>query len=398
MSKINSATEILQLKDICDILNGFAFKSIHYVGNGIRIIRIANVQKGHIVDDAPQFYPITSSKSISNFLLDDGDLLMSLTGNVGRVGIIDSPLLPAALNQRVACIRIKDEEVIDKRYLFYLFNDNYFETQCILSSKGIAQKNMSTEWLKEYTILIPKINRQREIVVTLDKTSELITLHKKQLEELDALAESVFYDMFGDPVKNEKGWEMKQWKNLFETRLGKMLDKKKQVASDALCPYLGNSNVLWSDFKLEALQMMTFSAKEQKILELKPNDLLICEGGEAGRCAIWNNETSNIYFQKAIHRARVIDTHVVNVKYIQKLIFQMKRLGGLKKYLSKATIEHLTGEKLNTVYLPIPSIELQTRFASIIEKIEEQKAQVKKALQESEDLFQRLMQDLFRPN
>ena len=261
---------------------------------------------------------------------------------------------------------------------------------------GATMKHITKKDFDRILIPYPSIHIQHQIASTLDKASELITLRKKQLQELDTLAESVFYDMFGDPVKNEKGWEKIQWKNIFDTRLGKMLDKKKQIKTDDLCTYLGNSNVLWGDFKLESLQMMTFSSKEKGILELKPNDLLICEGGESGRCAIWNKEKSNIYFQKAIHRARVRDENVVNVRYVQKLLFEMKRLDGLKNYLSKATIEHLTGEKLNLVYIPLPPLSLQNRFAAIIEKIEQQKILVKKALQESEDLFQRLMQDLFQ--
>ena len=141
-----------QLKDICEILNGYAFKSSKYVDKGIRVIRITNVQKGYIEDDTPQYYPTESEKEIEKYMLQEGDLLMSLTGNVGRVAILKKEMLPAALNQRVACLRLKESSNVYKPYLFHLLNSDFFEKQCIFSAQGIAQKNMSTEWLKKYQI------------------------------------------------------------------------------------------------------------------------------------------------------------------------------------------------------------------------------------------------------
>ena len=128
----------IKIGDVCDILNGFAFKSDNYVDSGIRIIRIANVQKGYVEDTTPAFYPFDSN-GLDKYMLEEGDLLMSLTGNVGRVAILEKEMLPAALNQRVACIRLKTDQ-ISKRYLFHILNSDYFEQQCIQSSKGVAQK------------------------------------------------------------------------------------------------------------------------------------------------------------------------------------------------------------------------------------------------------------------
>lgn len=157
-----------RLRDVGEILNGFAFKSEQYVDNGIRIIRIANVQKGYVEDSLPVFYPLESSEA-QKYMLSNGDLLMSLTGNVGRVALLDESFLPAALNQRVACLRIRDETVLNKNFLFHFLNSDNFEEMCIASSKGVAQKNMSTEWLKEYEIPLLPIKEQLRIVTVLNK-------------------------------------------------------------------------------------------------------------------------------------------------------------------------------------------------------------------------------------
>lgn len=158
---------IAHLSNIAEIKNGYAFKSSNYISsNGIRIIRIANVQDGFIEDKTPQYYPKESCDDIEKFFLKKKDLLMSLTGNVGRVGLLPQSFLPAALNQRVACIR-ENELLIDKEYLYYLFQSNEFQRKCIKSAKGVAQLNISTEWIKCYQIPIPPLAEQKRIVETI---------------------------------------------------------------------------------------------------------------------------------------------------------------------------------------------------------------------------------------
>ena len=117
----------VRIGDVCEILNGYAFKSENYVSSGIRVIRIANVQKGYVEDSTPAFYPL-ESKGLEKYMLEEGDLLMSLTGNVGRVALLEKDMLPAALNQRVACLRLKSNAVL-KKFLFHFLNSDYFEKQ-----------------------------------------------------------------------------------------------------------------------------------------------------------------------------------------------------------------------------------------------------------------------------
>ena len=160
---------ISYLKDAgIEILNGYAFQSKNYVPNGIKVIRITNVQDGYIVDDDPKYYPISSKEEIGRYLLHENDLLMSLTGNVGRVGFLQKEMLPAALNQRVGCIR-GTEQVISKKYLYYFLQSDLFKTDCIDSAKGVAQLNISTEWLKAYEMPIPPVEEQIRISTKIEQ-------------------------------------------------------------------------------------------------------------------------------------------------------------------------------------------------------------------------------------
>lgn len=178
----NSGWPLIPLGEIVDILNGFAFKSDLYTDKGTRVIRITNVQKGFVKDEDPKYYPESSNKEIEKYLLKENDLLVSLTGNVGRVALLPSSFLPAALNQRVACLRIAEGTQILGKYLFHLLNLDNFEEECINASSGVAQKNLSTEWLKTFEIPLPPLEVQEKIVSELEGYAAIISGAKQIVE------------------------------------------------------------------------------------------------------------------------------------------------------------------------------------------------------------------------
>lgn len=168
---------------IAIIKNGYAFKSKQYVNSGIRIIRITNVQDGFVEDNNPVFYPFDKQKQLKDFLLKEDDLLISLTGNVGRVALLDKQYLPAALNQRVACIRFKSAHIYYK-FAFYFMLQKKFSDDCFNNSKGSAQLNMSTEWLKQYSVPIPPFQEQHRIVERIESLFSKLDEAKEKAQEV----------------------------------------------------------------------------------------------------------------------------------------------------------------------------------------------------------------------
>ena len=187
--------DTIKLNDVCEILNGYAFKSANYVNSGIRIIRITNVQNGYIEDKEPRFYPLSREREIQKYILKENDILISLTGNVGRVALLEKKYLPAALNQRVACLRLKNK-IIYKPFLFCFLNSYFFENQCITNSKGIAQLNLSTEWLRDYEIPLYEYKSQVQIADKFHAINKLIGNRKRQLELLDMIVKSRYFGEF----------------------------------------------------------------------------------------------------------------------------------------------------------------------------------------------------------
>ncbi len=315
-------------------------------------------------------------------------VLLCVRAPVGYPNITDRKI---CIGRGLCALYAKED--IDNKFLFYslLSKQSHFEK----NATGSTFKAISSKVISNTEIPLPPKSTQLAIVSELDKINELIRLKKEQLKDYDNLAQSIFYEMFGDPVENEKGWEVKKWKEIFNTILGKMLDKSKQINHLTQYKYLANMNVQWGYFDLKELRSMTFTDEELVKYELKNNDLLICEGGDAGRCAIWKETDETILFQKAIHRARLIDTNNADVVYIRYWMQFYKVNKGLKDYISKSTIEHLTGDKLKRLPIPLPPLPLQHLFALRIEQIERQKSEVAKAITDLETLLASRMQHWF---
>ena len=179
MSKLNDLITKLcpdgvpyrKLGEVSRVFGGYAFKSKEYTISGARVMRISDVQAGYISNENAKYCPIDQPKQADSARLLANDLLVSLTGNVGRVAMVDDTVLPAYLNQRVAGIRTTD--AINHRFLFHYLNQHQFIVDCERAGKGSAQKNLSMGYLTNYEIPLPPLPVQSEVVRILDAFTEL---------------------------------------------------------------------------------------------------------------------------------------------------------------------------------------------------------------------------------
>lgn len=359
---------VRKLGDICEVLNGFAFKSDKYVDEGVRIIRITNVQHGYIEDNDPKFYPIDECERLNQYMLKEQDLLMSLTGNVGRVGLLDNKFLPAALNQRVACLRVKNENV-ELKYLFHHLNSELFETRCIQSAKGIAQKNMSTEWLKEYPIPIPPLPEQFRIVEELDQLSNIIEKKRQQLSELDNLTQSIFYDMFGDPVTNEKGWETREFSKCYKLSSGDGLSAKNIIEGDF--PVYGGNGIVGyhSDYNMDGEYIII------------------------GRVGALCGNVRNVMGKAFITDNAFLLTK--NVENVNVYLLYLLKIHNLRQYAREAMQPVISNASLRNIRIILPPLSLQQLFSQKIEAIEKEKELIRQSIKETEELFNSRMDYYF---
>ena len=194
--------EITNINDVCSLQNGFAFKSKDYSTSGARVIRITNVQNGYIADNNPRYMALESLSDYERFKINHDDILLSLTGDVGRVGRFPKDLLPALLNQRVSRLENINEKRILKDFLFFFLNSHIFEDNAVATAKGAAQKNISTKSIGAFQIPIPPLSEQEEIVEVLDTAFAAIDQAKANIEQNIANAKELFQSKFNNLFAN----------------------------------------------------------------------------------------------------------------------------------------------------------------------------------------------------
>ncbi len=384
-----------RLGDLCDILNGYAFKSEQYVDSGIRIIRIANVQKGYIEDSTPVFYPIDDNE-YKKYKLMEGDLLLSLTGNVGRVALLQKEFLPAALNQRVACLRIKDETTLSKSFLFNFLNSDYFENKCIESAKGVAQKNMSTEWLKEYEIPLFSMETQEKISNELDIISNLISLRKQQLSKLDELVKSRFVELFGDPVFNPKSWETAPLSDLIVNANNGMARRGKDVDGNIVLRLVELQNGF---IDYSAPNRICLNDIERKRYELVDNDFLFARvNGNpdyVGRCAVFRSIGEPVFHNDHIIRVH-FDEAKINGCFMSVLLNSDYGKRQMSEQIKTSAGQYtISQDGIGAIMAILPPLELQNQFAAFVEQTDKSKFEIQKSLEKLETLKKALMQKYF---
>ncbi|MGZ0078505.1 restriction endonuclease subunit S [Methylomonas sp. YC3] len=163
-----------------------------------------------------------------------------------------------------------------------------------------------------------------------------------------------------------RSWERLSLGEISDTCLGKMLDEEKNKGE--LKPYLANINVRWGSFFLNNLSQMRFEDYEDERYGLRNGDLIICEGGEPGRCAIWRDQIPNMKIQKALHRLRVKPGYNVEFLYYRMLL--AGRLKELDKFFIGSTIKHLTGVTLRQIEFNFPNELEQTKISSVLSAID----------------------------
>ena len=300
-------------------------------------------------------------------LIRAGDVLVStVRPNLNGVALVP-PELDGATASTGFCVLRPRASQLDARYLYQWVKSPRFVSDMVRKATGASYPAVSDRIVCESKLPLPPLPEQRRIAEILDKADALRAKRRAALAQLDTLTQSIFLDMFGDPATNPKGWPVRAFGQICRTQLGKMLDQKQQTGEHKR-PYLRNANVQWFRFELTSVLEMDFDDADRERFRLQSGDLLICEGGEPGRAAVWRGAIDECYFQKALHRARPSPT-LASPDYLAWLLWFLAQRGKLSGVTS-ATIAHLTGEKLAVLPTMLPPLTLQAEFTSRLAAIE----------------------------
>lgn len=220
--------------------------------------------------------------------------------------------------------------------------------------------------LRNAMFVIPPLAEQRRIVEALEEhlsrldAADSYTANART--SFDSLETSLLLETWKRAINNGSLTPVSE---VADTTLGKMLDSRKNTGVPI--PYLANINVRWGSFKLDNLRKVPLENREIDKFSIKAGDVLICEGGEPGRCAVWNDEPQTIAFQKAIHRARCGPS--LRPAWLALCLKAAVVSGKTDHLLTGTTIKHLPQEKLRALRIPVPPLEVQDQLLSDFQEV-----------------------------
>jgi len=252
----------------------------------------------------------------------------------------------------------KDDRLLPELLPFICQSDGFFEHALDTSAGSLSPRTKFKE-LARYEFPLPPLDEQRRIAEILWAADEVIISYKKTIEKTLSAMKSYRYEIFSEinATKYEK------LGSLYEVQLGKTISPSARKGNN-LKPYLCNINVQWDSIDLSVIKQMSFNEQEEKKYLLKDGDILVCEGGEVGRAAIWNNDITEMYYQNALHRLRPIGNRLLPEIFIQYMMYAADK-GMLQALTGLSTIAHLTTVKLKTLLVPIPSECCQAEISCI---------------------------------
>ena len=361
-----------------------------YYGGTIPWLKTGDLNDDY-VKDIPERITDKALKETSVKLNPEGSVLIAMYGaTIGKVGILT---YPATTNQ--ACCACSELCGVDNRYLFYFLISH--KDEFIRQAGGGAQPNISKEIIVNTPMPVPPIEEQKRIVYEIEKWFRIIKVIddselsiravtdtcKAKILDLAIHGKLVPQDQNDEPAiellrrinpdftpsdnlhygtELPDGWQLCHIQDIASAELGKTLDRLKNTGEEK--SYLCTLNVKWEAFDLSTIKTIRIEASEKERYAVRPGDLLVCEGGDVGRSAIWT-EQGEIYYQNALHRIR-FKTQDTCQEFFLYVLRNYKDRGIIDDVCKGVTIKHFTGQVLRSLDLPFPPVKEQARIVKTV--------------------------------
>ena len=373
--------EYKKLGDICNSLLIERAKKCFDPNDEIRYIDISSIDNINQCLTETSSFRMLDAPSRAQQKVEYGDILIStVRPNLKNIAMVNDDASNLVASSGFCVLRITD--VVLRKYIFYYVISDKFTIYLVKLTNGANYPAVKEKDVRKAIIAIPPKSTQLSIVSELDKINELIRIKKEQLKDYDTLAQSIFYEMFGDPVENEKGWGVKQLKDVSTLLNGRaykqqeLLDKGKyKVLRVGI--FFTNSNYYYSDLELDDDRYCEYG------------DLLFAWSASFG-AFIWGGDKVIYHY----HIWKVLfEKGSLNIQYYRYLLntmtsFFMNDVHGIG-------MVHLTKSGMEQYKLPLPPLSLQQSFAHKIEQIEKQKAALQNTITDLETLLASRMQYWF---
>ena len=395
------------ISDIFFYQEGPGVRKWQFKDSGVKLINVGNINNGKI-DLSSTKINISEEEAYgkySHFLIDEGDLLIACSGIVvenfhNKIAFIKKEHLPLCLNTSTMRFKELPEKKGDLNFLKYFLQTNDFKSQLRKLITGSAQLNFGPSHIRKIEIPLPNLATQQRIAAILDQADAIIQNNRAIVQKYDALTQSLFLDMFGDPVKNEKGWEKRKLNDFLEV----LVDVGSNGGNDWV-----SANIKMKDEEDYALMIRT--------VNLNKNDF-------ENNLKYVSEETYNLFKKTKVYGGEIIMNKIGSagefwlMPYLNRpvslglnqLMMTFKNLDKFYFYfyfstnygkklinskLNGATTKSITKTALRDLDILYPPMELQNQFAERVAMIEAQKQQAQLELAKSEELFASLLQRAF---
>lgn len=270
----------------------------------------------------------------------------------------------------------------------YIIQSEPFWSHSIQTASGSLSPRTKFKSLEQFTLDLPPGEKLSSTTVILKKTSEAKNITDYLIGSSRAIKVALLKNAFQVQSKN---WVTKPLGDLFEVQLGKMLSKKAKQDLNPK-PYLANFNIQWNRIDLSEINHMDFNEKEMEKFRLKQGDILVCEGGEIGRSAIWNCELDECYYQKALHRLRPLSKKTVMPEFL--VLYLDYKFNISKEFVSQSmatTIAHIPKEKLIMLPVSYPDQAMQNKIVKAVSNIDLINEQLKNKKTKITDIQQTIL-------
>ena len=376
--------EIKKLGEIYDVRDG-THDSPKYVENGYALITSKNLKEDYISFENLNYITEQDYANINKrSKVDVGDILFAMIGTIGNPVVVKNEVNFAIKN--VALFKVSETQ--NSYFLKYYLSSKFVIEKMTKNAKGATQKFVGLNYLRNFTIPVPSHSIQHQIVSELDALSDIITKKKQQLEELDKLAQATFYDMFGDPVSNERSWNKDSILNVAPAKA-----------------YKGNVKSKEGKFWLLNLDMV--ESNTGKIISIN-----MVDKHEIGNSTTSFNEENVLYSKLRPYLNKVVNPEssgyatsellpllpkdgVLNKVFLTQLLRSRFFVNYIQEKVAGAKMPRVSMDIFRAFKVILPPLSLQIQFSDRIEGIEKQEQFISKSIDEVQQLFDYTMDKYF---
>lgn len=391
VGSIPAEWEIVPLVDVVDFLDGYRRP-------------VKDSERSKMQGEIPYYGASGIVDYVNDFLFDDDLILLGEDGEniLSRNCRLAFKVSGKAwVNNHAHVLKPKAQANIDYlvEYLESLDYGGY--------NTGTAQPKLNKQVCTQIPVLVPPLPEQSAIATALSDVDALLSSLDALIAKKRDIKQAAMQQLLTGKIRLPgfesnagfrqtevgvipKDWEVSTVGRQFDVTLGKMLDAEKNIGE--LKPYIGNRNVRWGSVSVSELPLMRLTRADMEKFRLRNGDLLVCEGGDVGRAAIWDAPVEECYYQKALHRLRPL--RGFNSRLMVGLLRLWSDRGTLANYVTQTSIAHLPREKFMEIPMPVPSSLEQTAIAEVLAEMDAEQEVLEARRDKTRLLKQGMMQEL----